>query len=157
MVVRRLASNDHVVHVTFAQAGAGDTNKLRLLLQFRNAGTAEVSHAGAQPADKLEDHGFQGPTVGHASLNALGDKLGQAILTGSLALHDALAAEDGREGDAGRETPAILSAASVGLTFLAVVLGWVLFRAPTLVSAWGVLKGMAGWNGGRAGSILLCR
>ncbi len=34
-----------------------------------------------------------------------------------------------------------------GVTFLAVVIGWVIFRAPTLGEAQAVLVGMTGWNG----------
>jgi alginate O-acetyltransferase complex protein AlgI len=37
--------------------------------------------------------------------------------------------------------------AAVGLTFLAVVVGWVFFRSSTVTGAWAMLQGMAGANG----------
>src|SRR5665213_2086550 len=93
MVVRRLPGDDHIVHVTFTQSGAGDAHELRLLLQFRNVGASQVAHAGAQAADELEDHGLERSTIGDASLNALGNEFCQAVLAGSLALHHALTAQ----------------------------------------------------------------
>src|SRR5579875_722651 len=92
MVVRRFARDDDVVHVALAQSGAGDAHKPRLLLQFANCSAAEIAHAGAQSADELVDHGLERPAIRHAAFNALGHKLGQAVLVGALALHYAFGA-----------------------------------------------------------------
>src|SRR5271157_6007381 len=63
-IVGRLAGDDDVVDVTFAQSGAGDAHEMRLLLQLGDAAAAHVAHAGAQAADKLEDHRLQRAAVG---------------------------------------------------------------------------------------------
>ncbi len=47
----------------------------------------------------------------------------------------------------GRESWRLPAALGVALTFLAVLIGWVLFRAETLPHAFGHLQGMAGLNG----------
>src|SRR5579863_5172751 len=47
MIVRRLARNDHVMHVTLAQAGAGDAHELCPLLQLRDRAASHVAHSGA--------------------------------------------------------------------------------------------------------------
>ena len=44
MVIGRFARDDHIVHVTLAQPGAGDAHKLRLLLQLRNRAAPQVAH-----------------------------------------------------------------------------------------------------------------
>ena len=87
MIVGRFASDDHVVDVTLAQARAGDAHKLRLLLQLRDTAASQVAHAGAQSADKLKHHRLQRSAIRHAALDSLGNKLGQAIFVGALALH----------------------------------------------------------------------
>src|ERR1017187_5951926 len=89
-IVGRLAGDDYVVDVTLAQAGAGDAHEMRLLLQLGDASAAHVAHAGAQSADKLEDHRLQRAAVGHASFDALGNELGETVLAGAFALHHAL-------------------------------------------------------------------
>ena len=43
MVVRRLAGDDHVVHVTLSPAGAGDADEAGFLLQFPDAVAARHS------------------------------------------------------------------------------------------------------------------
>jgi len=52
-------------------------------------------------------------------------------------------------------------ALSVAVTFLAVLVGWVVFRAPNIDTAWVVLRGMAGRNGvetvGGLGGVLWIR
>src|ERR1035438_4092957 len=90
MVVGCLPSDDHVVDVTLTQARAGDAHELRLLLEFSDGGATHVTHAGAETANKLEDHGLERPAVGYAALDALRDKFGQAVVVGKLALHHAL-------------------------------------------------------------------
>ncbi len=79
MVVGSFAGDDDVVDVAFAEAGAGDANELCLLLQLLDGCAAEIAHAGAQAADELVDHGLERSAVGHASLDAFGDELGEAV------------------------------------------------------------------------------
>src|ERR1700733_15701101 len=88
MIVGGLAGDDDVVDVAFAESSAGDADEAGLLLQFCDGATADVAHAGAESADELEDHGLERPAIGYAAFNALGDKLGEAVLAGALALHD---------------------------------------------------------------------
>ena len=54
-VVRRLAGDDYVVHVTLAQACRCDANETAALLQFFEVCDAAISHAAAQAADELVD------------------------------------------------------------------------------------------------------
>ena len=54
----------------------------------------------------------------------------------------------GRSGAAGRVCATVV-------TFVAVVIGWVFFRAPSLSAAWRMLRGMAGCNGAQLPAILL--
>src|SRR5580698_3407923 len=89
VVVWRFARDDHVVDMAFAQTSAGDAHKLSLLLQVRDGSAAEITHAGAQSADELIDHGLERPAIGHATLDAFGDELGKAVLAVAFALHDA--------------------------------------------------------------------
>src|ERR1035438_8677076 len=95
MIVGRLPGNDHIVDMTLAEAGAGDTHKLRFLLQFRDGAATQVTHSGAQAADELEDHGLERSAIGNAALDALRDKLGETILAGALALDYAFTAQLG--------------------------------------------------------------
>src|SRR6516162_8639567 len=92
MIVWGLASDDHVMHVAFAQAGAGDADELGLLLKFCNAATAEVTHSGTQPTDQLEDHCLERPAIRYAAFNTFRHKLGEPVLASTLALHHTLCA-----------------------------------------------------------------
>src|SRR5438876_5901402 len=56
VIVRRLAGDDDVVNVALAQAGTADANEASLLLQFGNAGAADVTHSRTQAADELLRH-----------------------------------------------------------------------------------------------------
>src|SRR5271157_2063897 len=91
-IVGRFSRNDHIVHVAFAQAGVADAHKLCLFLKIADGCAAQIAHAGAQAANQLEYHGFKRPAVWHAPLDTLRNKLGQTVLVGALALHNALAA-----------------------------------------------------------------
>src|SRR5580658_5521385 len=95
MVVGRLAGDDDVVDVTLAQAGRGDADKLRLLLQLGDGAASYIAHAGTQAADELEDHGLEGSAVGDAAFDAFRDELGETVLAGAFALDDAFAAQFG--------------------------------------------------------------
>jgi len=44
-IVRRLARDHDIVHMTLAKAGAADADKTCFLQQFGNSGTATVTHA----------------------------------------------------------------------------------------------------------------
>src|SRR5690348_18157715 len=79
MVIRGLAGDDDVVDVAFAAAGPADADELGLLLEFGNAAAAAVTHAGAQAADQLGDDHGEGAAIGDASLDAFGNKLGEAV------------------------------------------------------------------------------
>src|SRR6266702_4799148 len=93
MIVRRLAGDDHVMHMALAEPCAGDADELCVFLQLLDGFAAEVSHAGAQAADELVDHRFERPAIRDAAFDALGNELGKAVLAGTLALHHALASQ----------------------------------------------------------------
>ena len=59
--------------------------KRAFCLEFFDGGAAEIAHAGAEAADELVDHGFEGAAVGDAAFDALGDELGEAVLGGAFA------------------------------------------------------------------------
>jgi alginate O-acetyltransferase complex protein AlgI len=62
-----------------------------------------------------------------------------------------------RLGWASRRSTRTGRCAAVSLTFLAVVVGWVFFRSPTVAAAWALLEGMAGLNGVAVPSALASR
>src|ERR1700689_3034324 len=64
MVVGRLASDNHVVHMALAQACAGDAHKLGVLLQFFDRAATQVAHARAQAAHQLKDHRLERSAIG---------------------------------------------------------------------------------------------
>src|SRR5271155_380800 len=84
VIVRSFASDDHVMHMALAQTSVGDAHKTRPGLQLFDRPTTKVSHARAQSADKLVDHGFERTAMGHAAFNAFRHILCQAILTALL-------------------------------------------------------------------------
>src|ERR1700738_4634427 len=92
MIVGRLAGDDDVVDMALPEAGVGDADKLRLLLQVLDGFAAQVAHAGLQAAYELVDHGLQRPAVGYAAFDALGHELRQPVLGGPLALDHAFGA-----------------------------------------------------------------
>ena len=49
----KLLRNDHIMDMTFLEAGSGDPDKFCLLSQFFYVSGTNVSHAGTQAADKL--------------------------------------------------------------------------------------------------------
>src|SRR5438876_6904348 len=75
VIVRRLAGDDDVVNVALAQAGAADADKARLLLQFGNAGAADVTHPRAQAADELLRHHRKRTAIGNPTFNSFRNKL----------------------------------------------------------------------------------
>src|SRR5437016_13404464 len=78
-IVRALARDRHVVHVAFAQAGAGDAHELRLLVQLGQRARADIAHGGAQTAGELVQHGRGRALVGHLAFDALRDKLERVL------------------------------------------------------------------------------
>ena len=78
-IVGSLTGNHDIVHVAFSQASAADAYETGLLQKFGNRRAAAVSHAGFESADHLvNDHGKRA-TVWNASLDTLGNKLGEPI------------------------------------------------------------------------------
>src|SRR5205085_4263130 len=61
--------------VAFMDGRAGDLNKAALGAELLDRAGAAVAHAGPEAADELEDVVGQGPLVGHAALDPLGDEL----------------------------------------------------------------------------------
>jgi D-alanyl-lipoteichoic acid acyltransferase DltB (MBOAT superfamily) len=57
----------------------------------------------------------------------------------------------------GPASPAMPRALAGALTFVAVVIGWVVFRAADVPTAWHMLRGMAGLNGAAIPSAVLAR
>src|SRR5512142_1257214 len=78
-IVGRFARDGDVVHVALAQAGATNANESSLLLQFRYARAADVSHAALQTADELVDHHRDGAAIRHAALNSFRYKLREPV------------------------------------------------------------------------------
>src|ERR1035441_2710407 len=93
MIVGRLAGDDHVMHVAFAQARPRNAHELRVLLQFLHGSAAQVTHARPPSAHQLKHHRLQRSTIGYASLDSFRHKLGQPVLARPLALYHALGAE----------------------------------------------------------------
>src|SRR5205823_14916846 len=64
-----------------------DAHEARFLLQLSDGGAAAVAHARAQSADQLIDHGGHGAAIGHAALDTLGNKLGEAVAIALAIIH----------------------------------------------------------------------
>src|SRR5947209_2179226 len=86
-VVGRLARNDYVMDVAFAQSCSADADKPRLLLKLRNGAGPAVAHAGAQSTHKLVDHGGQRAPVRHSPFYALGNQFVEAIAVAVAIIH----------------------------------------------------------------------
>ena len=67
------------------QSGAGDADEPGILLQLFNIRAAQVTHARPQPAHQLIHHRLQRAAMRHAALNALRNKLREAVLRRSFA------------------------------------------------------------------------
>ena len=61
--------------MAFAEAGRGDADDRRVLLQLGDGAAAAVAHAGEKPADQLMDHGRDGALVRNPDLDPLRDQL----------------------------------------------------------------------------------
>src|SRR6266849_1144114 len=73
-IVRCLLRDRHVVRVAFAQPCRCDPDELRALHLLDRRRTA-ITHRLAQPADELVQDRRDGPLVGNAPLDSLGDEL----------------------------------------------------------------------------------
>src|SRR5262249_26045051 len=78
-IVRRLARNGNVVHVALTQAGAGNADELRLLVEFVEAARADIAHRGAQAADQLMQDVADRSLVRHLPFDALRHKLQRVL------------------------------------------------------------------------------
>src|SRR3954454_5489858 len=67
-VIRTFSGNCDVVDVTFPQAGGGDPDEFRLLVEFGQVSGADISHCGAQAARELMHDVTDRPLIGHLSL-----------------------------------------------------------------------------------------
>src|SRR5690606_40302497 len=79
-VVRRLLRDRDVVGVALAEAGGGDADELRPLLERLDGLAAAVAHRGAEAADHLVDDLVEAALVGHAALDPLGHELPEVVL-----------------------------------------------------------------------------
>src|SRR5206468_11699634 len=70
-VVRGFFGYQHVVHVAFFQAEAGDANEPRAGLQLRDIAATAISHAGTQSTRELRDHDLYAPFIGNNAFDPL--------------------------------------------------------------------------------------
>src|SRR6516225_5521709 len=81
-IVGRFARDHHVVNVALTQSGPADPHEAGVLLQLWDSTAADVSHAAFYAADQLISNHADGAAIGHASLDAFGNQLGQPVAFG---------------------------------------------------------------------------
>ena len=99
-VVWSFFGDDHVVYVTLAETGRGDSQEPRFFLKIFNVRCSAVAHACSQPAHELEYHLGKRTFVGNAALDTLGYEfapgflrvaVGTALRHGAQGAHSAIA------------------------------------------------------------------
>lgn len=91
-IVGSLFGDLNVVGMALFQAGTGDPDKLGFLVEFRDSGTAGVTHAGAQAAQHLVYTVRQRPLVRNAALDPFGNqffRVGLEVAVGAALIHGA--------------------------------------------------------------------
>src|SRR5450759_40536 len=74
-VVRRFASDRHVVRVRLAQSRGGNAHETSLCAKLLDRAATDVAHSAAQATDHLEQHVGDRPSVRHAALYPLRNEL----------------------------------------------------------------------------------
>ena len=81
LVIHRFLRDHDVVSMAFFQATSGDPNERGLGAEFLQRFRPEVTHAGTETADKLENHIAQRTAEWHAAFHAFCDQFARGILS----------------------------------------------------------------------------
>src|SRR5882672_941026 len=71
-IIRAFARNGDVVDVAFAQARAGDSDELGLVVEFGKVAGADIAHRGAEAAGELVHDVADRAFIRHLALDAFG-------------------------------------------------------------------------------------
>src|ERR1700694_4680810 len=74
-IIRAFARDGHVMHMALAQAGGGDAQEYRLVVEFRDIARANIPPPRAQPAGKLVQHRRGRALIGNLALDAFRHEL----------------------------------------------------------------------------------
>src|SRR5262249_44258701 len=78
-IIRALARDDDIVHVTLAHARARDAHELGLLVQLLQGLRTHIAHGGAQAAAELVQHGRRRALVRYLAFDAFGHELERVL------------------------------------------------------------------------------